>query len=90
MIERLRRCFDDGNVAIGVFVDLQKAFDTVDKTLCHKLSHYGIRGIANKWLSSYLCSRQQFVSIGNNNSNCLPIRHGVYLGSVLGPLTYFI
>ena len=30
MIKRLRKCLDDGNVAIGVFVDLQKAFDTVD------------------------------------------------------------
>ena len=59
MVERLRRCLDDGNVAVGVFVDLQKAFDTVDhRILCHKLNHYGIRGIANKWFSSYLSSRQ--------------------------------
>lgn len=91
MIERLRKCLDDGNVAIGVFVDLQKAFDTVDhEILCHKLSHYGIRGIANKWFSSYLSSRQQFVSIGKSNSSCLPTRHGVPQGSVLGPLLFLI
>ena len=66
IVERLRRCLDDGNVAIGVFVDLQKAFDTVDhKILCHKLNHHGIRGIPNKWFPSYLSSRQQFVLIGN-------------------------
>ena len=51
---------------------------------------YGIRGIANKWFSSHLCSRQQFVSIGNTNSNCLPIRHGVPQGSVLGPLLFLL
>ena len=40
MVERLRKSLDDGNVAVGIFVDLQKAFDTVDhKILCHKLSH---------------------------------------------------
>ena len=61
MVERLRRCLDDGNVAIGVFADLQKAFDTVDHgILCHKLNHYGIRGIANKWFSSYLSSHNLF------------------------------
>ena len=91
IVERLRRCLDDGNVAIGVFVDLQKAFDTVDHgILCHKLNHYGIRGIANKWFSSYLSSRQQFVSIGNTDSNCLSIHHGVPQGSVLGPLLFLI
>ena len=78
-------------MAIGVFVDLQKAFDTVDrKILCHKLNHYGIRGIANKRFSSYLSSRQQFVSIGNTYSNFLSIHHGVPQGSVLGPLLFLI
>ena len=91
MVERLRRCLDDGNVAIGVFVDLQKAFDTVDHgILCYKLNHYGIRGIANKWFSSYLSSRQQFVSISNTDSNCPSIHHGVPQGSVLGPLLFLI
>ena len=66
-------------------------FDTVDHgILCHKLNHYGIRGIANKWFSSYLSSRQQFVSISNTDSNCLSIHHGVPQGSVLGPLLFLI
>ena len=52
-----------------LFIGLLKAFDTVDhKVLSRKLNHYGIRGIVNKWFSLYLCSRQQFVSIGNTNS----------------------
>ena len=85
MIERLRKSLDDENVAIGLFVDLKKAFDTFDyEILCQKLN-YGIRDIANKWFSSYLSSRQQFVSIGNTYSNFLSIHHGVPQGSVLGP-----
>ena len=55
MIERLRKSLDDENVAIGLFVDLKKAFDTFDyEILCQKLNYYGIRDIANKWFSSYL------------------------------------
>ena len=91
MIERLRKCLDDGNVAVGVFIDLQKAFDTVDhKILCHKLNHYGIRGIANQWFSSYFSFRQQFVSIGNTKSTPCYISHGVPQGSVLGPLLFLL
>ena len=91
MIERLRKCLDDGNVAVGVFIDLQRAFDTVDhKILCHKLNHYGIRGIANQWFSSYLSFRQQFVSIGNTKSLPCYISHGVPQGSVLGPLLFLL
>ena len=69
---------DKGNIAIGVFVDFQKAFDTVNhKILLSKLEHYGIRGIASSWFSSYLFNRQQYVSIGGINSETKPIMHGV-------------
>ena len=48
---------------IGVFIDLKKAFDTVDHgILIEKLYHYGIRGIANKWIGSYLMNRYQYVN----------------------------
>ena len=67
MIERIQSHLDSGQVAVGVFVDLKKAFDTVDhQILCHKLNHYGIRGVANKWFSSYLSSRSQFFSVANS------------------------
>ena len=47
------KALDDGNFPCGIFVNTQKAFDTVDYIiLLSKLSHYGIRGIANKWFES--------------------------------------
>ena len=68
----------------GVFVDFQKAFDTVNhKILLDKLDHYGIRGSINKWFKSYLTDRKQYVSIIGLNSNISTIKHGVPQGSGL-------
>ena len=48
----------------GIFIDLEKAFDTIDHgTLLEKLDHYGIRETENQWFKSYLSERSQFVSI---------------------------
>ena len=89
--ERIRKCLDKGEFAGGVFVDLQKAFDTVDhKILLSKLEHYGIRGCCNDWFRSYLSERLQFVTICNSNSSSRQISHGVPQGSTLGPLLFLI
>ena len=91
IVERIRRSLDKGEFVCGVFVDLQKAFDTVDhEILLAKLSHYGIRGIANQWLKSYLSNRHQFVCLSNISSSLKPIIHGVPQGSVLGPLLFLL
>ena len=91
IVERIRECLDNGEFACGVFVDLQKAFDTVDhKILLAKLGHYGIRGVANDWFKSYLSNRSQFVSILNSKSKRKLLKHGVPQGSVLGPLLFLL
>ena len=91
LTEDIRQTIDRNQFACGVFIDLQKAFDTVDhKILLKKLEHYGIRGIANKWFSSYLTNRKQFVSISGHDSNIVNIDFGVPQGSVLGPLLFLI
>ena len=91
IVERIRKCLDNGELACGVFVDLQKAFDTVDhQILISKLDHYGIRGPCKNWFKSYLSDRHQYVSIQNSESSLRPIRHGVPQGSVLGPLLFLI
>ena len=87
--EIIRKAPDDENIGCGVFVDLQKAFDTVDhQILLAKLSHYGIRGVSNDWFKSYLSNRSQYVSINGYDSGLAAINCGVPQGSVLGPLLF--
>ena len=82
---------DQNKFSAGVFVDLKKAFDTVDHhILLQKLERYGIRGVANEWFLSYLKNRTQFVSIGNVSSTIKKMLTGVPQGSVLGPLLFLL
>ena len=89
--EKIRKALDNGFSACGVYIDLQKAFDTVKHLiLINKLSYYGVRGIANNWFKTFLTNRQHFTSIEENSSDEITNTHGVPHGSVLGPLLFLI
>ena len=61
--EKKRKALDDGNIACGVFVDWQKAFDTVDhQILLAKLNHYRLCGASNAWCKSYP-NRNRYIGI---------------------------
>ena len=89
--ERIKESIDEGKFGCGIFIDLKKAFDTVNhKILLSKMEHYGIRGISLDWFQSYLAGRKQFVSINGKNSELRDIRCEVPQNSVLGPLLFLL
>ena len=91
LTESIRQSLDEGNFGCGIFLDMQKAFDTVGhKILLNKLEYYGIRGVCNDWFKSYLSDCKQFVSINSYNSDLMSVDFGVPQGSVLGPLLFLI
>ena len=76
---------------IGTFIDLSKAFDTVDhNTLLSKLYNYGIRGTPHNLIKSYLSNRKQYVKIGDDESENSVVKYGVPQSSVLGPLLFLL
>ncbi len=91
IVERIRGTLDKGEKVLGINLDLQKAFNTVDHhIIIQKLIHYGIRGKCLSWFSSYLSGRSQFVSVNNAQSQCKSINIGVPQGSVLGPVLFLL
>ena len=91
LVEAITNGIDNKEYTVGVFIDLKKAFDTIDhKLLLQKMDRYGVRGVANMWLESYLQDRNQYVHIDNVESDPLHITHGVPQGSVLGPKLFIM
>ena len=91
MMEWVRGAWGWGNAALGVFIDLKKAFDTVDhQLLLAKMAHYGVRGGFLGLLESYLGGRSQYVVYGGHESGRGSVECGVPQGSVLGPLFFLI
>ena len=91
LYDKISSALDRGDIAVGIFLDLSKAFDTVNHNiLFDKLEHYGIRGLALKWVKSYFSNRLQFVDFNGHVSSRFNISCGVPQGSILGPLFFLL
>lgn len=94
LLKFFKEIFDGLNsssVVAGIFVDITKAFDSVDyDIMLLKLENAGIRGLPLSWFRSYLCNRMQCVRVNDQLSSCVSIPCGVPQGSVLGPILFII
>ena len=89
-VNAIQANMNQGLYSCGVFIDLKKAFDTVDHNiLLDKLNFYGFRGLINQWFSSYLNDRTQTTQIADHIWNKASISFGVPQGSFLGPLLFY-
>ena len=86
LVDQIYESFENDNYTVGIFVDLPKAFDTVDHTiLLKKLEIYGITGANLAWFRSYLTNRKQYICINNDNkTNEQKVTCRVPQGSILG------
>ena len=74
LMEYINTCLDQGKYVFGIYIDLKKAFDTVQHDiLLSKLQHYGIRGKALNWFKSYLTDRKQFTKVNGVSSDFQPL-----------------
>ena len=90
-INHILKEIETKNHVIGMFIDLSKAFDTIDHAkLLTKLEHYGIRGLTYNLLKSYLSNRTQYTVFQQTESDKCFVEYGVPQGSVLGPLLFLI
>ena len=88
--DKIKKLLDEGYYLIGIYLDLTKAFDTVNhEILLNKLWRYGIRGHANDFFRSYLTNRRQYTCTNGKKSTVRPVKCAVPQGSVLG-LLFFI
>ena len=91
IVNTINSNMDSGKYTCGIFIDLKKAFDTVNHSiLLAKLENYGIRGLVNTWFKSYLTDRRQSIEINNHISKEEKTLCGVPQGSVLGPLLFLL
>ena len=81
LVDRIYKEIDENKIPFSVFLDLSKAFDTLDHDiLLHKLQYYGITGTALDWFRSYLTERYQYVDYNGASSSMKLLTTGVPQG----------
>lgn len=91
LIDHILTAQGKGDFTISVFLDLRKAFDTIDHNIMlEKLNRYGIRNVSNNCFISYLTGREQYTCVNNVSSNIVIVTTGVSQGSTLGPLLFLL
>ena len=91
LVDNIYYSFNENKHTLGVFIDLSKAFDTVDhEILLKKLELYGVKGNVLNWFKNYLTNRKQYIEIESQKNDCVNIKFGDPQGSLLGPLLFLI
>ena len=91
LTDRINLELDKGNSPLAIFLDMSKAFDTLNHNiLVSKLNYYGIKNASLNWFRTYLKNRLQFVQIDQQKSKTMSISLGVPQGTILGPLLFLI
>jgi hypothetical protein len=89
LLNTVTYALDKGEYVLSLFLDLAKAFDSLDHSiLIKKLELYGIRGCVLDWFKSYLTDRFQYIVHNNNRSSLRLIKSGIPQGSILGPILF--
>ena len=88
VVDKINTTVENNEGAVGISLDLSKAFDTIDNNiLLHRLEYYGFRGVVLEWIRS---NRKQFVLYNSYDSHFKEIVCGVPQGSILGPLLFIL